>query len=294
MSTVLYHIFIIFCWIFTLLPLKVLYIFSDLLSFLAFRVFTYRKKATLTNLQNSFPDKTPDEIKGIAKRFYSHFCDQLMESFKLLHMNEKQILKRYKYKNLEVLDELYRSNKSVIALTGHYGNWEWLVSLPQVTRYKVLIVYKPPSNKNFYDIFTRLEKKFGILPVTINQLFRTILDCKTKNELTTTIILGDQRPLPHNVKYWTNFLNQETPVETGFERISKKTNQAVIFINIQRKKRGYYDIIFHKLSESPQKTNDFEITETYFRTLEKSIVEQPELWLWTHRRWKYRKQTQSQ
>jgi Kdo2-lipid IVA lauroyltransferase/acyltransferase len=294
MSNVMYYIFFSFCWIVTLLPFKVLYIFTDLVSFCSFHFLAYRKKVTLTNLKRSFPEKSSKEIEKIAKRFYRHFCDQIVESFKLLHMNEKQILRRYSYRNPEVLEELYTSNKSVIAVSGHYGNWEWLVSLPLVTRYKVLFVYKPPSNRSITRLYTLLGRKFGVMPITMQQLFRVILDYKTNKELTTTIMLGDQRPPPRNIKYWTNFLNQDTPLLTGFERISKKTNQAVIFINIQKKKRGYYEIIFQKLFENPVETNDFEITETYIKTLEKIIVDQPELWLWTHRRWKHRKQIQSQ
>ena len=290
----MYYIIFSTCWIFTLLPLKVLYIFSDLLFFCSFHILTYRKHLTLINLQRSFPEKSSKEIRRIAKRFYRHFCDQIMESFKLFHMNEKQILRRYSFRNPEVLDELYQSNKSVIAVSGHYGNWEWLASLPLVTRYKVLFVYKPPSNKNFARLYARVGGKFGVMPITMQQLLRAILDYKTNKELSTTIILGDQRPPPRNIKYWTRFLNQDTPLLTGFERISKKTNQAVVYINIQRIKRGYYEIIFHKLFENPGEINDFEITETYIKTLEKIIVDQPELWLWTHHRWKHGKQIQSQ
>ena len=128
----------------------------------------------------------------------------------------------------------------------------------------------------------------------MNHLFRAVLDCKSRNELTTTFILGDQRPSHKNIKYWTSFLNQDTPALTGFEKIAKKMDQAVVFINIQWKKRGHYDVVFQKLTDNAREINDFDLTEDYFRKLEKIIIDRPELWLWTHRRWKHKRQIPSQ
>jgi len=244
----------------------------------------------LTNLENAFPEKSSSEIQGIARRFYRHLFDQSIESFKLIHLSRKQILRRFNYKNPEMLDELYRSNKSVIALAGHFTTWEWIVSLSLVTKHKVLAVYKPPSFENFSRIYYYISRRFGINPVPMQEIFRRILDCKSRNELTITFILGDQRPQPDHARHWINFLNQDTPVITGFEKISKKTDQAVVLIDIQWKKRGYYDVYFRKLCDSPLGIDDYHLTEDYFKALEKMIRDRPEFWLWTHRRWAYRKQ----
>lgn len=285
----MYKLVYAFGWTLTLLPFRALYLLSDLLSFLAFHLSLYRKEVALTNIRRSFPGKTSGEIRKIGREFYRHFLDQVLESFKILHISEKKVLKRFNYKNPELLEELYRTGKSVIATTAHYGLWEWLVSLPLITKYKVLIVYKPPSNKSSEWVYTRFQRLFGGVSVTLPQLPRTLFEYLGRKELTATFILNDQRPIFEHIKYWTTFLNQDTPMQNGLERLAKKTNQAVVFIQIDRRKRGYYDITFHKLFENPAETGPNEITETYLRTLEKIISAKPELWLWTHRRWKIRK-----
>lgn len=284
-----YPVFYGIIWILTLLPFKVLYIISDFLSFITYHLIPYRKKVTLTNLKKSFPEKSSTEINKIAKKFYRHLFDLFLESFKLLQMNEEQILKRFDYKNPEVLDELYSKNKSIITVFGHYGNWEWLASLPLVTKYKVLAIYKPLANSSFDKFFIRLRGKFGIETVTIQQALRKILNFQQNKELTITFFLGDQRPMGRYIKYWTTFLNQDTPILLGVEKISKQTDQAVVFIDIQKKKRGFYEIVFIKLFENPKETEEFEITEKHIRILEKIIINRPELWLWSHRRWKHKK-----
>lgn len=284
-----YPVFYGIIWILTLLPFKVLYIISDFLSFITYYLIRYRKKVTLTNLKKSFPEKSSTEINKIAKKFYRHLFDLFLESFKLLQMNEEQILKRFDYKNPEVLDELYSKNKSIITVFGHYGNWEWLASLPLVTKYKVLAIYKPLANSSFDNFFIRLRGKFGIETVTIQQALRKILNFQQNKELTITFFLGDQRPMGRYIKYWTTFLNQDTPILLGVEKISKQTDQAVVFIDIQKKKRGFYEIVFIKLFENPKETEEFEITEKHIRILEKIIINRPELWLWSHRRWKHKK-----
>ena len=284
-SYILFGIF----WIIMLLPLRVLYLFSDILYFFSYYLIAYRKKVTLTNLKKSFPEKSSVEIRKIAKRFYRHLFDQFIESFKLLQMNEEQILKRFHYRNPEVLDELYSKNKSIITVFGHYGNWEWLASLPLITKYKVLAIYKPLANSILDKFFIRLREKFGVITVTIQQTLRKILDSQQNKELTIMFFLGDQRPMRRYIKYWTTFLNQDTPVLLGVEKIAKQTDQAVVFIDIQKKKRGFYEIVFTKLFENPKETEEFEITEKHIRTLEKIIINRPELWLWSHRRWKHEK-----
>jgi len=289
MSNLGYYILFGIFWIIMLIPLRVLYLFSDILYFFSYYLIAYRKKVTLTNLKKSFPEKSSVEIRKIAKRFYRHLFDQFIESFKLLQMNEEQILKRFHYRNPEVLDELYSKNKSIITVFGHYGNWEWLASLPLITKYKVLAIYKPLANSILDKFFIRLREKFGVITVTIQQTLRKILDSQQNKELTIMFFLGDQRPMRRYIKYWTTFLNQDTPVLLGVEKIAKQTDQAVVFIDIQKKKRGFYEIVFTKLFENPKETEEFEITEKHIRTLEKIIINRPELWLWSHRRWKHEK-----
>jgi len=290
MSKLLYYLLFGFLWVLNLLPLRVLYILSDLLFLIIYHLASYRKKVTLTNLENAFPEKSPEEIKKLCKKFYRRFSDQIIESFKVLHFTRKQILKRFSYVNLELLTELYESNKSVIIITGHHATWQWYLSLALVTKHKILAVYQPPSFTHFSRFYDYVSKRFGVVPLPMKKIFRAMLDYKSRNELTATFILGDQSPRANGIKYWTRFLNQDTPAITGFERIAKKNNQAVVYMHIEWKRRGYYDVSFQKLSDEPMEIKDHDLTEAYFRALEKTILNQPEFWLWTHRRWKHKRQ----
>ena len=143
-----YKLIFAFGWTLSLLPLALLYLFSEFMTFLVWNFSIYRKKVVLTNLRNSFPEKPEKEIRRIGRKFYRHFADQVMESFKIFHLSDKQILKRVRYRNPEVLEKYFSEGKSVLLATAHYANWEWLVSLPLVSAHQVLIVYKPPSNMN--------------------------------------------------------------------------------------------------------------------------------------------------
>ncbi len=276
-------------WTLSLLPLKVMYLFSDFLSFCTWHFSLYRKQVTLTNLHSSFPDKSTQEIRKIARKFYRHFGDQVMESFRLFHMREKQILKRYKYTNPEVMDELYNNGRSVLLATAHYGNWEWLVSLPLLTKHRVLIVYKPPAQKSSDWVYKRFQSRFGGISVELPHLPRTLLGYSSRKELTATFILNDQRPGKNHVRHWNTFLNQDTPWQNGLERLAIKSGQAVVFIHVDRIRRGYYTVTFNRLFDRPEETAPNEITDRYALELEKIIAAKPELWLWTHRRWKLKR-----
>jgi KDO2-lipid IV(A) lauroyltransferase len=286
MSRVFYYLIFGLMWTLTLLPLKVLYILSDFIFFCFYYLTSYRRKITKTNLRNSFPEKSTEEIRHIAKKFYQRLADQIIESFKLLHISKKAILKRFKYVNPELLEEYYRSDRSIMLLCGHYGTWEWMVGMPLITKYKILAVYQPPSFSDFSRIYYYITNRFGLYPVPMREIYKEIVESKSKNELTATFILGDQSPPPERIKYWTNFMNQDTPVITGYDRIAQKTNQVVIYMDIVWKKRGFYEITFRKITDAPKEVEGFGIARDYLKALEKTIVRGPELWLWSHRRWK--------
>lgn len=273
-------------WVLSLLPLQLMYGFSAILSFLIYRLSLYRKQVVISNLKKSFPDKSEKEIRIIAKGFYRHFIDQIMESFRLMHMSPQRILRHMHYDNPELLEEYYRKGQSVLLLTAHYGNWEWMVSLPLITKHKVLVVFKPPNNKGFHWVYTRFGAKYGGLPVTLQNYPRMLLEHRARKESTATFILNDQRPEKRKGLYWNTFLNQDTAWENGVEKLARKTNHAVVFIQLKMRKRGQYHIRFHTLSEEPAQTAPNEITEAYSRILEESIHSRPEIWLWSHKRWK--------
>jgi KDO2-lipid IV(A) lauroyltransferase len=289
MSAVGYYIFYGLTWIITLLPLPVLYIFSDITWFFAYYIFRYRRKVAFTNLHNAFPGKENREIRRIARRFYLHYCDEFVETMALIHMSPDEIKRRLTYLNPEVMHNLYEKGKSVIGVIGHYGNWEWLASLPLTFRYQACGIYKPLNDKRFDRLFIRMREKFGVVTIPMDLSLKKMLEFHKSGIRTITLFLTDQRPIRRNIRYWTTFLNQDTPVLLGTERIGKKTNQAIVFFNLQKLRRGYYQVEFIPLFENPQEARPYEITEKHVQVLEDIIRKNPEYWLWSHRRWRHNK-----
>ncbi len=272
------------------MPLRVLYIFSDIIFFIVYHLVAYRKQVVHTNLKNAFPDKSDKEIRKTGKEFFSHFCDSFVETIKLWTISEKEIKKRCKFLEPEFFDRYKESGKSVIAILGHYGNWEWMSSFPLWKDVNLLPIYKPLHNKVFDKLYIELRERFGAKTLPKDDTLRTMLGYRNRKEFTITVFLGDQTPNKQSIHYWTRFLNQDTPILQGTERIAKKLDQAVIFINMQKVKRGYYEVEFIPLFDHPKETEDYEITEKHTRSLEEIIRKQPAYWLWSHKRWKHKKE----
>lgn len=251
-----------------------------------FYVIRYRRKIVLENLNNSFPEKSSEELYEIAKQFYRYLADLFIEILKMLQYDLDSLSKRVKYTNPEVLDDLYDKGKDVLVVLGHYGNWEWLLGLCKYHKHRPLVVFKPVSNKHVDKVFYKMRRKMKVEPIQMRRIIRAILDYREKNILTISAFISDQSTIWEETQYWTQFLNQDTPVYLGPEKIAKKTNQAVIFYKVDRVKRGYYEVEILNLFEEAEETKPHEITERHTRVLEKIIQDKPELWLWTHRRWK--------
>ncbi|MBN2347520.1 MAG: lysophospholipid acyltransferase family protein [Bacteroidales bacterium] len=290
MAKLLFRIYLFPLWLITLIPLNVLYLLSDLFYFLIYFVVRYRKKVVFNNLSRSFPSKTSEEIAQLSKKFYRHLCDYFIESIYALNISEKEINKRFRYTNIELIDQLYSKGKSIVMVTAHYNNFEWYSGIPLHTQYKALAVYHPLSNSFFDKLFIKIRQKFGVQVVPMKKTLRTIMDYNNKNIPVISLFIADQRPDGSSLNYWTTFLNQDTPVITGPERIAVKLNQAVVYFEIVKKSRGHYEIIFHLITENPAETKPGEITEKYIHKIEDIIISKPEYWLWSHKRWKYKKQ----
>jgi len=289
MNALGFYLFYPLIWAFTLLPLRIQYLLSDLLFVLNYLFIGYRGKVVYLNLRNSFPEKSNKNIRTIARKFYRHLFDQMIESIALIHMSPKRILKHMRFKNPEVIEELYRKNKGVILVSGHYGNWEWIISLQMLVSHKTLAIYKQLNNKYFNRMYINIRSRYGMTPVKMNSILRELIYREQKNQLTLTYSLGDQRPLFRHIQYWTRFLNQDTPVYLGTEKIAKKKNLAVVFLKMRKIRRGIYETEFIPLFENSRETKEHEITDKYLSILEKTIIEKPEFWLWTHKRWKHLK-----
>jgi KDO2-lipid IV(A) lauroyltransferase len=274
---------------FTLLPLRVQLMLSDPLFLFLYHIVGYRKKTVFGNLNRSFPEKSEEEIQQIGRAYYHHFCDYIIESIAWTRINEKEAKKRFTYKNHEVINELHRQGKSILLAFGHSGNWEWITNLPLFFPYQVLAIYKPLKNKYVNRFFTRMRERFGVRTIPMATSLRTILEYEGKKIPTMTMVVTDQRPLINQIEYWTSFMNQETPVLLGTEKISKKLDFAVVFMHIRKTGRGYYEGEFVKITDRPRETAPFEITELHVRELEKQIRQQPWTWLWSHKRWKFKR-----
>ncbi len=287
MARFFFHIIYGLLWLISWLPLRILYLGSDVLYFLNFYLIRYRRKISLKNLKNSFPSKSSSELRKISKKFYRHFSDLMVEGVSLISMKPEESLKRFSYKNLSVLDDIHRDGKSIILLFPHYGNWEWLANLEMVSPFHFLAIYKPMSSLFFDNLFKKLRERYGGETVPMKSSLRRILKSMSNNEQTITFFLYDQRPRKNDLHHWLSFMSQETPVLLGAEKIARKTGQTVVFLKTTKLKRGYYENEFIKICDDPSALPEYEITNIYYRLVEKMLHETPEYWLWTHNRWKF-------
>jgi KDO2-lipid IV(A) lauroyltransferase len=294
MDAIGYYIFYGINWIITLLPLPVLYIFSDLLYLVLYYIVSYRRKVVAENLRNSFPEKSKEELKTIEKKFYRHLADLLIETFSLTHMSKAEQKKRFTYSNLEVIDRLREDKRDIIAVLGHYNNWEWPTLLPYFLKYKIIIIFKPLQNKYFNEFINKHRSKFGIVLTPTSQVIREIINYRKNNINTLSVFISDQIPAKGDIKFWTKFLNQDTAVFTGAGKIAAKYDMAVVFFHIQKVKRGYYNLDIELLLEHTEGLSEELITETHVRRLEEIIREKPEYWIWSHRRWKHKKPVENE
>jgi KDO2-lipid IV(A) lauroyltransferase len=290
MSAISFYIFYALNWIITLLPLKILYLFSDFLFVVFYRITGYRKKVIRTNLRNAFPEKTDLEREAILRNFYRHLADLFVEVLKLTHMSRTQLKRRFIVENPELLVRLKAEGKDIVAVTGHYNNWEWMASIPLYTDYKCISIYKPLKNKHFNWFLNHLRGKYGMNLTPMSTIIRELIKNRNENINTLSAFIGDQIPAKGDINYWTDFLNQETAVYLGAEKIAAKYNMVVVFFNQQKVKRGYYRLRMEVITEDPASLPEHEITDRHVRRLDEIIKQNPSYWIWSHRRWKHKRE----
>ncbi len=289
MNSILYYILYSVLWLISLLPRQVLYFFSRLIYFFVYYISAYRKTIVFKNLRNSFPEKTEAEIRKIARGFYGHFSNLMVESIMSLTLSRKEHLRRFSYKNPELLEEIYAAGKSIILVLPHYGNWEWIVNMECISSFHFLAIYKPLHSSAMDRLFIKLRERFGGETVPMKQSLRRIMKAVNDKEQTITFFLYDQRPRKNEMHHWLNFMNQDTPVLLGAEKIARKTGQTVVFFKTTRIKRGYYENEFIKMTDDPAGLPMYELTDSFFRIVEDMLNKTPEYWLWTHDRWKFKR-----
>jgi KDO2-lipid IV(A) lauroyltransferase len=291
MGTIGYYIFYGINWIFSLLPLRILYISSDVLFLFLYYFPSYRRKIVAENLRNSFPEKSEKELALVGRKFYRHLADLFIETLKLTHLSNKELGKRFTVSNPELFETLYKSGRDLAVVHSHYNNWEWLgVCLPLFSKYKCIGIYKPIQNRLFNRFLNNLRTRNDAELAPMNLVVRKIIENKSKNIRTLYGFIADQTPAKTQIEYYTTFLNQETPVFLGIEKIAAKYDMPVVFFNVRKVRRGYYNLTIELLFDSARDLPKYLVTDTHVKRLEQIIKEKPEYWLWTHRRWKYKKE----
>ena len=284
-----YRVFYGFCWLLTLLPLRVLYLFSDILFLIVCYIVRYRRKVVYENLRNSFPEKSEKERRRIARKFYRFFCDLFIEILKITNFSKAQLNRRIHYTNPEIYEDLYKKGKQVFFIIGHYCNWEWLSALEGATPYHQASLYLPLRNKLFDKFFYDLRMKYGTEVIPTKNTVRYISKYLQEQRLTALCFLADQSPHRDHIHHWVTFLNQDTPVFLGAEKLAKRYGMAIVYYELRRVKRGYYEVEIIPVTENAAETTEHEITEKHVRLLEKTIRNNPQYWLWSHRRWKHKR-----
>lgn len=268
------------------LPFWLLYLLADLVFIVLFYFIKYRRKVTQSNLANAFPEKSNEERSQIERKFYRFLGDMIVESLKMNSISEKDILARCHITNPELVQGYLDQGHSVLLATGHYGNWEWgNLFMPLRFDEKMVVIYKPLSDKNFGEYLNRMRSRFGTEMIPMKLTMRKIIEMK--NEKYMVGFASDQTPTRHESKYFTDFLNQPTAVFLGLEKIAKATNHPVVFVQTERPRRGYYQYTFITIAEDPSVTSEYQITDLNAQKLEQVIRRRPELWLWSHKRWKF-------
>ncbi len=277
-----------FIWLFSRLPMRILYIKSDVFFFLIYYVFRYRKKVVLENLKLAFPEKSQAERIKIAKGFFKHFTDLFMESVKAFSISEKEILKRYTYKNPELVNNFTKQGRSIALVAAHQANWEWSISLPLVLDGNVHGAYTKLGNTYFEKVVRTSREKFGVLGYKTSETVKGMQKNFIEKTQGLYILLSDQSPQVHKTFYWSTFFGVKVPMHTGAEMLAKKFDLVVVNYVTRKVKRGHYETEFQLITETPKEFDNYQITDTYINLTEKNIQQQPELYLWSHKRFKHR------
>lgn len=272
----------------SILPFRVLYIISDGLYLIIYRMIGYRKKVVLTNIRNSFPEKSEKEHLEICNKFYHHFCDLIMESLKIFTISEAEVSKRMKMINSEIVKKYYEEGRSIIMAGGHLNNWElFAVAIDKDVPHKTIAIYQPLTNKFFDQKMRSTRSKYGLRMIATKAVKKVFEE--EKGNVTAMIFGSDQSPSNANNCHWMKFLNQDTGVLFGAEKYAKEYNYPVVYGRINKVKRGYYTYEFSDVTDDPSSCPHGEITEKFTKMLESDIIKSPQYWLWSHRRWKHKR-----
>lgn len=275
-------------WLISILPFRLLYAFSDFLYVLLYYVLGYRKKVVLINLKLAFPEKKEAELLKIRKNFYHHFVDVFVEMIKTFTISKKELDKHYTYKNIELIKELKKDGKSVILISAHYANWEWIIGMNAFINYNAIAAYSKIRNPYFNNLVIKTREKFGVTLAQSTKVPPIMLKNFKNNIQSIYGMLSDQSPKLKKNVYWSYFFGIKVPVHSGAEKLAKKYNMNIVYLDTRKIKRGYYETTLSIITKDAKKHSEFELTEMYIRKVEQQIKEQPEYYFWTHNRFKHK------
>jgi Kdo2-lipid IVA lauroyltransferase/acyltransferase len=276
-------------WLVSILPFRLLYAVSDMLFFLLYHVFRYRKKTVEDNLKLVFPEKSESERKQITKEFFHHLCDMILEAIKSMNISVEDMKARFKFTNIEVIQDYEKRQKSIALMCAHYGSWEWIFILQAYTSHLTFAIYKKLNNVYFDKLVRKIRARYDSYLITTKESINVLVENKKKGLITINGFAADQSPKKEKAYHWNTFMGIEVPVHTGAEMLAKKLDMPVVFFSVKRIKRGFYETTFQTLAEHPNEFKDYEITDQFLKHVENQIHEAPQYYLWTHKRWKHRK-----
>lgn len=272
------------------LPFCVLYFLSDIIRFFVVYIIRYRRKVIMTNLRNSFPQKAEHELLGIMHGYYCHMCDLIVETIKLLHISDRQLTEHIEVLNAPLVERLAADGSPVVVFLGHYGNWEWV---QEVTRHYA----RPALNAEIYRhlkdpvsdrMFHVIRSRFNTEQIEQTKAVRRLLQLKNEGKQFLVGFISDQRPNSTNLNHWTWFLNQDTAYAAGGEEIGRHVGAKYVYLEVLKTRRGHYRMTFNEIEPSGTETK-YPYTIAFMHMLEATINKAPQYWLWSHNRWKFKR-----
>lgn len=275
-------------WLISILPFRLFYLFSDFVYILVYRVIGYRKKVVRENLALTLPHLSDAERKVIEKKFYHHMCDMFLEMIKTMSISPEEMEKRFHVTNIELVQDYAKKGKSVILVASHYASYEWLLTINPKLGFQGVAVYKRLANRYFDKLIRKIRSKYNTEMVETRKAIPTMAQNQRDGKLSLYGLASDQSPKLDRIFHSMKFMGIEVPVHTGAEMLAKKYDLSVIMVKVKKTARGYYEATFLSIADDPKEFPNFDITEKYLKEVEKQIHEDPEFYLWTHKRWKHK------
>lgn len=290
MQFIIYILIYPLLWLISILPFPIFYAFSDVVCFLVYRIIGYRKKTVRYNIALALPHLSIKEQRAVERKFYSHLCDLFLEMIKTLTLSKEAIQKHFVFTNIDLYHDYEAKNKSIVILYGHYASWEWSTSIGLYAKFRGIGVYKKIKNKYFDKLVQHIRSRYNAELVDTKNTIRVVTENQRKGLKAVYGFISDQNPKPHKALLWDHFMGYTVPIQTGGEVLARKLDLNIIYLKIEKIARGKYEATFVPLCDEVKETPEFEITKRFLREVEKQILEKPEYYFWTHKRWKYKQE----